>query len=290
MTALAHPWSVHAPCTPRCAAPPTLRARPCDVARRYAALAATLARVALRGAALAAPEVLRAQAHGALAALGIRLEATSARLSVPGTDAGGEHTSTGTHTGARPDAATRTGVGTLIVANHISWIDVLALLAVEPATPLAKREVRWWPVVGALAGRLGTRFIDRENLRQLPSAVAGVAGLLRAGHSVLTFPQATTWCTVAGGRFRRAVFQAAIDAGAPVRPVTLSYRQYGAPSTCAAFLGEETFGASLRRVAGASGLTVHVTPHPALLGRTDRRTLAAAAQRAVHGRELPAHG
>lgn len=143
-------------------------------------------------------------------------------------------------------------------------------------------------MVGTLARRIGTRFIDRGAVRELPSVVAELAASLRSGRSVLVFPQATTWCTVSGGRFRRAAFQAAVDAGAPVRPMTVDYLQRGAPSTVAAFLGGDDFTTSLRRVAAARGLSVRVTAHPALRG-TDRRTLAAEARAAVRGTRPPAH-
>ncbi|MDX3233147.1 lysophospholipid acyltransferase family protein [Streptomyces sp. ME19-01-6] len=242
-------------------------------AARAAGRTASFARVAagalLRGGRLAEPDTLRAHAAAVLGALDIRLEVHGGPLSVRG----------------HP--------GTLVVANHISWLDIIALLAVEPVTMLAKREVGQWPVVGSLVRRAGTLFIDRGTLRGLPDTVATVSGRLRSGHSVMVFPQGVTWCAGTGGRFRRATFQAALDAGAPVRPVTLDYFQHGAPTTVAAFVGEDDFGSSVRRVLGAAGLTVRVRIHQplsALPGVDDRRTLAARAQAAVCGAELSAHG
>ncbi|TVL92598.1 hypothetical protein CD790_10595 [Streptomyces sp. SAJ15] len=176
--------------------------------------------------------------------------------------------------------------GTLVVANHISWLDVLALLAVEPVTMLAKREVAGWPVVGGLVRRAGTLFIDRDSLRGVPDAVAGLAERLRSGRSVMVFPQGATWCSGAGGRFRRATFQAALDVGAPIRPVTLSYVQHRMPTTVAAFVGEDDFASSLRRIAGAGGLAVRVRVHrplPPARGVDDRRALAARAQAVIRG-------
>ncbi|MCX4668850.1 1-acyl-sn-glycerol-3-phosphate acyltransferase [Streptomyces sp. NBC_01381] len=263
------PWAPASLCTPACAtrsAPPVPPVPPGEVARRYAALAYEIGKGAAQGGRLAEPRALRARARGVLAALGVRPAAELDRLTVGG----------GT-------------TGTLIVANHISWLDVVALLAVEPVTVLAKREVGRWPVVGTLARRAGTQFIDRDGLRQLPDVVAELAAALRSGRSVAVFPQATTWCSVSGGRFRRATFQAAADAGAPVRPVTIRYEQHGTPSTAAAFLGDETFAASLHRVARAGGLTVRITGHAPLHG-TDRRVLAAEAQAVIGARELAAHG
>ncbi|MGW5867651.1 lysophospholipid acyltransferase family protein [Streptomyces sp. NPDC055239] len=258
-------------CTPACVTGSAPRVPSAEIARRYAALAYEIGLGVAQGERLAEPRALRARAWGILGALGVRLEGGPQRL-----------TADGTH------RTRRTSTGTLIVANHISWLDVVSLLAVEPVTVLAKREVGGWPVIGALARRAGTQFIDRDGLRQLPHVVAELASTLRSGRSVLVFPQATTWCSVPGGRFRRATFQAAADAGAPVRPVTIRYYQHGTRSTTAAFLGDETFGASLHRVARARALTVRVTAHAPLHG-SDRRELAAAAQAAVGEHEMPAH-
>lgn len=262
-----NPWTVEPGCPSSCAAPPERRVSRPELLRRYAALTYALTRAAARGARLAEPGVLLSEARAVLDALGVRLVAGREPLSAP--------------------RGTGRGPGTLIVANHISWLDVVALLAVEPATVLAKREVGQWPLIGTLARRVGTRFIDRDGRpRELPYTVAALAELLSDGTSVLVFPQATTWCSATGGRFRRAAFQAAADAGAPVRPVTVEYRQGGVPSTAAAFLGDEEFTASLRRVAGARDLTVRITAH-ALLGGTDRRALAAAAERATRSAAVP---
>ncbi|MFU8852383.1 lysophospholipid acyltransferase family protein [Micromonospora sp. SL1-18] len=186
----------------------------------------------------------------------------------------------------------------LLVANHLSWLDVLAVLAVGPARMLAKREVREWPVVGPLAAAAGTIFVDRSRPRGLPAAVGRVAAALRAGHSVAVFPEGTTWCGDSadcrpGRGFRPAMFQAAVDAGAPVVPLRLTYRYAGDPTTVAAFLGDETLWESLRRVVAARNLTVSVVVAGALHPATDadRRVLARAAESVIHltpARPVPA--
>ncbi|MFD7665965.1 1-acyl-sn-glycerol-3-phosphate acyltransferase [Streptomyces sp. NPDC059788] len=288
-------WEVRSECTADCAAHAAPRVPLTETARRCTAFARAAGRALRDGERMAEPARLRAHARAVLAAIGVRLvvetAADTAGLAAPAARPPGS-------TGAAvpgPTGATPTGTpgraaaprpGTLVVANHISWLDIPALLAVEPVTLLAKREVGDWPLVGTLARRAGTRFIDRESPRQLPSAVADLADLLRSGRSVAAFPQATTWCSVAHGAFRRATFQAALDAGAPVRPVTVAYEQHGLPSTVAGFLGDEEFLSSVRRVVGARGLTVRVTVHPPLLpgpGTTDRRALADLARAAVTG-------
>ncbi|AGL20700.1 1-acyl-sn-glycerol-3-phosphate acyltransferase [Actinoplanes sp. N902-109] len=165
--------------------------------------------------------------------------------------------------------------GSLLVANHISWIDVLALLAVAPTRLVAKREVGAWPLIGAVARASGAIFLDRSRPRRLPAAVVQVAATLRAGHSVAVFPEGTTFCGAERGRFRPAVFQAAIDAQAPVVPISI---RYGSPA--AAFIGDDTLWSSIRRVVAQRGLTVTLVGAPALRPEpgAGRRALARAAQ------------
>lgn len=178
--------------------------------------------------------------------------------------------------------------GSLLVANHVSWLDILALVALggqsrpaaenQPPKLVAKREVGRWPAIGRLAAATGTVFVDRGRPRSLPATVAEVAAALRAGRSVAVFPEGTTFCGVTRGRFRPAMFQAAIDAGAPVVPVAITY-----DSTAAAFVGDDTLWSSVRRVAGLRTLTVTLILAPALrpAAGADRRMLARAAQASV---------
>jgi 1-acyl-sn-glycerol-3-phosphate acyltransferase len=181
----------------------------------------------------------------------------------------------------------------LLVSNHISWLDIVAVLAVSPARMVAKHEVRQWPVIGPLAAAGGTIFVDRTRPRDLPGTVADVAAALRSGGVVAAFPEGTTWCGVtstpsgcsAGGRFRPAVFQAAIDAGAVVVPLTLRYRISNdrEGTTAAAFLGDDSLWESLRRVLAVRGLVVSLTAAEALHpdASAGRRRLARVAESAV---------
>ncbi|WP_165869583.1 lysophospholipid acyltransferase family protein, partial [Streptomyces barkulensis] len=183
----------------------------------------------------------------------------------------------------------------LVVANHVSWLDVPLLAAVAPGRMVAKREVGRYPLLGRAAARGGTLFIDRERLRSLPGTVAEVASALRAGSTVVAFPEGSTRCGRGRGPFRGALFQAALDAGVPVQPVAIRYRAHGtaqgagatdtaeAVDTRAAFVGDDTLAASLYRVAAARGLVAEVTVLPPLPhgAHPDRRALAAAAREAV---------
>ncbi|MFF2043494.1 lysophospholipid acyltransferase family protein [Kitasatospora sp. NPDC058170] len=183
--------------------------------------------------------------------------------------------------------------GVLVVANHVSWLDIPLIAARQPGRSIAKTEVRRWPVLGPLVAWGGTVFLDRDRLRALPAAVDTVAAALRAGHPVVVFPEGSTWCGKESGRFRPALFQAAVQAGAPVQPVTIRYRLAdGTPTSAAAFVGEDGLLSSLARVLAVRGLVAEVTflpPIPAPAARTGRgepgcrarRDLARTAQAAV---------
>ncbi|MFI9155128.1 lysophospholipid acyltransferase family protein [Streptomyces sp. NPDC053367] len=171
--------------------------------------------------------------------------------------------------------------GLLLVAHHVSWLDVPLLAAVRPARMLAKREIRRWPVAGALAARGGALFIDRDRLRTLPGTVAQLAEVLRTGGAVGVFPEGSTWCGRAQGRFRRAAFQAALDANVPVQPVAIRYRLAdGTPTTRPAFIGEDSLLTSVWRVTTTRSVTAEVEVRPAIAPGTfpDRRALARAAE------------
>jgi len=165
--------------------------------------------------------------------------------------------------------------GSLLVANHVSWLDILVLLATAPVRLVSKGEVGSWPGIGLLAGLSGAIFVDRARPKALPATVGEVTAALRAGRSVAVFPEGTTSCGAGQGRFRPAMFQAAIDANAPVVPASIHY-----DSTAASFVGDDTLLSSVRRVAALRSLTVTLVTAPALRSapEADRRVLARVAQ------------
>lgn len=79
-----------------------------------------------------------------------------------------------------------------VVANHVSWTDVIALASVHPLLFLAKKEVASWPVLGALARLQGTIFVDRENRRAIPEVNAALAKQLRQGRDIVVFAEGTS--------------------------------------------------------------------------------------------------
>ena len=165
----------------------------------------------------------------------------------------------------------------LLVANHVSWLDILAVHAVCPqARFVSKADVKHWPLLGWLVASAGTLFIERERKRDALRVVHQMAEALRAGDTVAVFPEGTTGTGHALLPFHANLLQAAIATGTPVQPVALRYSEPGqAVSTAAGWVGETTLVQSLWRVASAQGLVVLVMALPPLASaHADRRALA----------------
>lgn len=174
--------------------------------------------------------------------------------------------------------------GVLVVSGHVSWLDVFAIGTVLPGSFVARADLVNWPALGPIVRLMKVIPIDRARLRRLPAVVAAVADRLRAGYTVVAFPEGTTWCGLGYGRFRPAMFQAAIDAGRPVQPLQLSYRHKdGRPSTVPAFVGEDTLLTSVKRVISARRTVCHLHVASLQLPGGDRGDLAARCEAAARG-------
>ena len=180
-------------------------------------------------------------------------------------------------------ASPSNGAGLLLVANHISWLDIEALHAVCFCRFVAKSEVGQWPVVGTLANSAETIYLQRTSRRDTVRELDGISSSLQAGDVVAVFPEGTT----SDGRtllpFYANLLQAPIDAHAAVQPVALQFfDQAGRISLSPCYIGDDTLLASIWRTLRAQGLVVRVTFGAAQLpaGRT-RQQLAQAMQDAV---------
>lgn len=175
--------------------------------------------------------------------------------------------------------------GVLVVSGHVSWVDIFTIGSVLPGRFVAKSELISWPGLGLLARLMKVIPIERANLRRLPEVVDTVAERLRAGQTVVAFPEGTTYCGLAYGQFRPAMFQAAVDAGRPVQPLRLTYHHRdGRTSTVAAYVGEDTLLESIGRLITTKRTVARVHVESLQLPGTDRRDLAARCELAVRGR------
>jgi 1-acyl-sn-glycerol-3-phosphate acyltransferase len=174
--------------------------------------------------------------------------------------------------------------GHLVVANHISWLDIAAVHAVLPqARFVSKADVKHWPLVGKLVEGAGTLFIERASKRDALRVVHQTAAALQAGDCVAVFPEGTTGTGPELLPFHANLLQAAVATEAPVLPVVLRWTEPGQRfSTAAQFVGSTTLAQSLWRIASARGLgiEVQILPSVASAGQ-DRRALGETLRSAI---------
>lgn len=169
----------------------------------------------------------------------------------------------------------------LLVANHISWLDIVVMHAARHCRFVSKASVRHWPVVGTLATAAGTLYIERESRRDAMRVVHHMAERLQAGDVLAVFPEGTTGDGRTMLPFHANLFQAAVAAQSPVLPIGLRFidGKSGETSFAPSFVGDETLLGSLWRTACAEHLqaVVHYGLAHGVDGR-DRRALAQALQ------------
>jgi len=147
----------------------------------------------------------------------------------------------------------------LLVANHISWLDIVVLLAARYCRFVAKSEIKAWPLVGPLATAAGTLYIERASSRDALRVVHHMAERLQAGDVLAVFPEGTTGDGVDVLPFHANLLQAAIAAQAPAQAVGLRFVDaWGQPSFAPCYTADDTFVASVWRTLCAGGLVVHV--------------------------------
>ncbi len=134
----------------------------------------------------------------------------------------------------------------MILANHISWIDIYALNSVLPVRFVAKSDINTWPVFGYLARKSGTIFINRASLKDTARIVDTAAECLSGGDNVAFFPEGTTTDGTELGHFKSSIVQAAINANATIKPLALRYpNPDGTTNTKLAYAGETTMAESM---------------------------------------------
>jgi 1-acyl-sn-glycerol-3-phosphate acyltransferase len=173
----------------------------------------------------------------------------------------------------------------LFLANHLSWLDIVAILARCDCTFVAKQEVRRWPVVGWLASLMGVVWIDRTRKRDLLRAIPQLEAALRGGTSVLLFPEGTT----STGRqllpFRSALVEGAVRAGVAVVPLAVTASAVP-PSEALSWTGEETLLFSIPRVVQLDEPHVVLHAAPPLAWHPSRKCLTQMARDAIARRTV----
>lgn len=171
----------------------------------------------------------------------------------------------------------------LLVANHISWLDIYAINALVPTSFVAKDEVRTWPLIGWLSTRAETIFVQRGSRAAAMGAKDQLVDQLRQQTCVGLFPEGTTSEGDSVLPFHSALFQSAIDAGVPVMPVAVRYTDSdGRNAAAPVYVGQTSLWQCLCAIVAEDALTVHIAFLPAIdCGEMTRRELAQKAHRRV---------
>jgi 1-acyl-sn-glycerol-3-phosphate acyltransferase len=176
----------------------------------------------------------------------------------------------------------------LLALNHISWLDVFAVNAVEPAVFVAKSEIRAWPLAGTLVSGVGTLYLDRDSRSALRRTNRRIEEALARGRLVACFPEGTTSEGDEVQKFHAALLQPALDASAMIQPVALRYLDgAGSRTTAAGYVGDESLLDSVRKILAMPRMTAElrflpaVPAHPGMHRRTLAQDLRSAIARSL---------
>jgi 1-acyl-sn-glycerol-3-phosphate acyltransferase len=149
----------------------------------------------------------------------------------------------------------------LIVSNHISWIDIVALHAVCHCRFVAKAAVRRWPLIGILATGGGTLYVERGSRRDAMRIVHCIVQALGDGDIIAVFPEGTTGNGESVLPFHPNLIQAAILAGSLVQPVAIQFvdAKSGAPSHAVNYMDDQSLAGSIWRTLSARDLCAVVS-------------------------------
>ncbi len=184
------------------------------------------------------------------------------------------------------------GGNVLLVANHISWLDIFVLNAERPSRFVAKAELADWPVAGRLIRGAGTIFLQRARKSDTHRVNHIAAEALASGDVIVVFPEGTTTDGREVLRFHGSLLQPICDAKGHVLPVAIRYRDAdGGHGSAVEYVGETSFAESFWRVCGERRITVDLYAAPALPAHTmHRRDLARESERAIRTALAPPDG
>ena len=170
----------------------------------------------------------------------------------------------------------------ILAANHVSWLDVYALISVCPARFVAKSEIRNWPLLGWLSRNAGTLFIERTKRSDTARINQDIADALTIGDRVAVFPEGTTSDGTMLRHFHASLLQPAVTAGALLYPVAVRYHDAtGALSKVAAYV-DVSLLESLQQILQQPWIGVElIFASPIDSSGKNRRELARAAEHAI---------
>ncbi|MDO9419438.1 MAG: lysophospholipid acyltransferase family protein [Herminiimonas sp.] len=172
----------------------------------------------------------------------------------------------------------------LLVANHLSWLDIVVMHAARYCRFVSKSDIKHWPLVGTLAGGAGTLYIERDSKRDAHRVVHHMVERLQLGEVLAVFPEGTTGDSISLKPFHANLLQAAISVDAPVQPMALRFIDAGSGQTSFAprYIDDDSIFVSIWETLCVKNLRADVIfGAPQRCAGRDRRTWAADLQREV---------
>ena len=183
--------------------------------------------------------------------------------------------------GIRPTVQGEIPAQGLVVANHLSYLDIVILSAVMPCFFVSKAEIAGWPYFGKAARSGGTIFIDRRSRASTVEVARQIADRLPLPVPVLLFPEGTSSDGSQVLRFHSSLFEPAAAAAAPVTAAAVRYvLEDGAQERDLCWFDDTLFVPHVWKVLGTTGFSAQITfGEPRVYG--DRRSAAAATHEEV---------
>ncbi len=187
------------------------------------------------------------------------------------------------------DGVNPSGAGLLVVANHVSIVDIFALDSILPCRFVAKSEIANWPVFGLIARSVGSLFIERARRRAVLDTVRLMSGTLADGRNVVFFPEGTTGTGLSLLPFHANLFEAAVMSETDILPITLNYLEDGVRTGKASYAGRTSMWTVMKRLVFSDNITleIHVGDIIAGKGKTRKALCDEASARMSEMLDLP---
>lgn len=167
----------------------------------------------------------------------------------------------------------------VVVANHLSYLDIPVLAALFPGRFVAKSEIAAWPVLGPLAALVGTIFVVQKRRRDVVRVAREMARTLAAGASVVLFPEGHSTRGLGVDRLHSSLLESAVHGRSPCLAVALGYETPAdpwAPAATVCWWGGMGFGRHAWNLVGLRRVRVRVRIAATPRRGTERKQLAQA--------------
>ena len=145
----------------------------------------------------------------------------------------------------------------LIVCNHISWIDIVAIGAHVPGCFIAKSDLLRWPIIGFITRQSGNIFVKRGNKQQVRQTTEQIAWILKQDLKIIAFPEGTTSDGKQLLPFHASLFQPALLTKTPIQPLVIEY--LGTARKLAPYIDDDVFIPHLWCILGLKEIQIRLS-------------------------------